>query len=189
MGKLLRSSLILCAVVGLIASSGCGQRPSGPGDRPPIVVSDGSVLFKAVASDRGMGHNSSRGEWKSDSGRWYHDHDQNPAKILRVSVLHGTGTGCTDPEKDFDVREFELTYKKASDSSLVKVRVFIDAPNVNVPGRLTVDSAATPDAQVKFWLRVGDTDDKLDSVKFPDNTVCGLTGPHAELHVYQIINP
>jgi hypothetical protein len=152
-------------------------------------VSDGSVLFKAVASDRGMGHNSSRGEWKPDSGRWYHDHDQNPAKILRVSVLHGTGTGCTDPEKDFDVREFELTYKKASDSSLVKVRVFIDAPNVNAPGRLTVDSAATPDAQVKFWLRVGDTDDKLDSVKFPDNTVCGLTGPHAELHVYQIINP
>jgi hypothetical protein len=189
MGKLLRSLLILGAVLGLISSAACNPKPAGGNDRPPIVVSDGSVLFKAVAKDRGMGHNSNRGEWKPDSGRWYHDHDQNPAKILRVSVLHGTGTGCTDPEKDFDVREFELTYKKASDSSLVKFRVFIDAPNVNAAGRLTVDSPAVPDTQLKFWLHVGDPNDKLDSVKFPDATVCGLAGPYAELHVYQIINP
>jgi hypothetical protein len=197
MGKLLRSVLILSAVVGLISSAGCSPKPAGPGDRPPIIISDGSVLFRAVAKDRGNGTNKYRGKWFQDGSVWYHDDSVNqPAKILRVNVLaspSGTGTEagqCTNDDFDFDVREFTLTYTRFSDGTPVSFRVFIQPPgsSTTAPGRLAVESTAMADV-LPYWLKVGVDGDTLSSIRFPNGTECKLTAKVSQVHIYQKINP
>ena len=198
MEKLLRSLLIVGAVVGLLSSAGCGQRPSGPGDRPPIIISDGSVLFRAVAKDRGNGTNHFRGKWSPAGGAWYHDDEANGGpSLLKVNVLASPGgvtsaddTACKNDDFDFDVREFWLKYKKL-DGTEVTFRVFIqDISGPPPSSRLVVESAAAQDV-LPFWLRVGATGDELVSVKFPpispspNPTECKLTAKVSQVHIYQ----
>lgn len=195
MGRLLRGLLFVFAVIGLIVTSGCQPKPAGPGDRPPIIITDGSVRLRAVAHDRGNGTNKYRGKWFADGSNWYHDDSVNGGpKIMRVNVLYGaSGTGsqagqCTNDDFDFDYGEFWITYKKASDGTAATFRVFVQ--NIAGPppsSRLTVEGPAAPDV-LPFWLRVGEHDDELMSVRFPTTpnaTECKLTPRVSEVHVYQ----
>jgi hypothetical protein len=85
-----------------------------------------------------------------------------------------------------------ITYKPASGSN-VTFRVFIDAPNSTAAGNLAVDlnGAAgnlngTIDSGVPFWLKLGDTGDRLVSVNFDElGITCGLTAGKSEIHIYQ----
>jgi hypothetical protein len=194
MARFVRNIVLFGGIFALAScSNSCpGQGPGpGPGtdnDRPPIIVSDGSVHLRVIAKDRGRGTNQSRGEWKPDGNLWFHDHGGPAAMNLAVNVLYGSGdSGCDNPESDFIVRELEVTYTTTSDTSgKAKFRVFIDAPNVNAAGRLAVASTATKDMNVKFWLDVGGAGDQLESVAFPSlGATCKLTPGKSQIHIYQ----
>jgi len=176
---------------------GPGQGPGEDNDRPPVIISDGSVHLRIVGKDRGNGTNKERGSWKQDSPatNWYHDHQSGPkAKNLIVNVINGTGgTNCSNPEWDFTVREFTVTYTPDSSTPTDKTfKVFIDSQNPsapNGPGRLMIDAPASIDSAVPFWLNVGSPKDIVKSVAFTvggATTTCTRT-PNTEfqVHIYQ----
>jgi len=201
MVRYLRSVVVSAGFIGLIAlfSGGCPAQappvvppqPGGDDDRPPIIVSDGSVHFRVVAKNRGLGANKDRGSWKKDSaGMWFLDHNNEPATYLLVNVIHGTtGTSCDDPEHDFKVRELTITY-----AGTKTIHVYLDpVADATKPSPVKVDvtgaTAAAADTKVPFWLDVGAAGDHLVSVTFPSlSTTCTFDqGGLGQVQIYERI--
>ncbi|HEX5071022.1 MAG TPA: hypothetical protein VFV78_12475 [Vicinamibacterales bacterium] len=183
------------AVVALSASmctNGQGPGPGGNDDRPPIIVSDGSVHLRVVSKDRGAGTNFARGAWKQDvgSGYWYHDHKNDKAKHLIVSIIHGKeqpGTECNNPEFDYDVKTLRINYSITASDGTIKTDgfdVFKENPEDNNPGRLMTNATGTPDSYVPFWLNVGDATYHLMSVTVGAVT-CELEPGLGQVQIYQ----
>jgi hypothetical protein len=177
-------------LAGVVSLAGCtnGPGPGGNDDRPPIIVSDGSVHLRAVAKDRGTGTNYNRGVWEKDnaSGNWVHTHGNDPAKHLLVSIIHGThkdGTDCDKPEIDYDVRTLQFTYVTAANDSKT-FDVFIERPEGSGAGRLMTNAAGQVDPKVSFWLDVGDPTDHLKSVTVSGVT-CDLEPGLGQVQIYQ----
>lgn len=193
MSRWLRHIVSVGGVVGLTtAAAGCtAQEPRGAtndmnDDRPPIIVSggSGSMHLRAVAKDRGSGTGQGRGAWKKAPGGWYHDHGAPPPRHLLVNVFYGSGSpGCDDPEHHFDVRELAFTYTEVLDTT---IRIFIDAPDAEAPGRLMTDANGLVDPKVPFWLDVGGLVARAKSVTFPSlKATCALDPVKGQVHIYQ----
>jgi len=164
-------------------------QPGEDDDRPPVIISGGSVHLHVVAKNKGAGTNNDAGEWKFDSGNklWYHDHQYlQPAKHLLVHVLHGKDSpACESYKTEYDVRELTVNYGIGG-----HFRVFIDASG-NGAGRLATDADGKPDKDVPFWFDIGIVTDRPTSVVLGDaktGTKCGLDIGKAEVHIYQRIN-
>jgi hypothetical protein len=182
-------------VVACTLPSACGQKPGSDDERPPIIVSSGSVHMQVVAKTRGAGTNESRGQWKLDSGSantWYHDHGGPPAKHLIVTVIHGSGdpgSKCDQADNNFDVRELSISYGP-SGTSTVAYRIFIDA-TAPAAGKVKTDltgSQAAIDSSVPFWLNVGSGTDRLQSVTLGTGSAavtCHLDPTLGQVHIYQ----
>jgi hypothetical protein len=201
MSKSVWGQLLVGAVVGAAAfSAGCHNRPQLPGgddDRPPIVVSSGSVHLQIVAKNRGTGTNESRGQWTLDShsnpSTWFHDHGGPPANHLVVTVIHGSGnsgTGCDDSSHNFIVRELSIAYGPQP-TNTSSFRLFIDAQTATAPGNVKTDltgSQASTDPAVPFWLNVGLSGDRLQSVTFqtsPSAIKCTVDPTLGQVQIYQ----
>jgi hypothetical protein len=80
-----------------------GVRPQGNGDRPPIIVADGSVMFyiDTIAG-------TSKGSFNDDrQGHIYHNQGNAPPLRLSVTVAHNNpGGNC--PSTSFDTQEVTL---------------------------------------------------------------------------------
>ena len=185
MSRSLRPVVLLLFAVGVVSIvSACRPRPGTDNDRPPIIISDGSVRLRAVAKDRGNGTNNDRGTWTQSGSKWNHDHGGPTFKNMAVNVINGSGgANCSSPTHDFVDREFVVTYVAGASDATFKV--FVDAPNASAAGKLGVDGAAAAiDLGVPFWLRIGAAGDKLKAVKFTNlNVTCNLA--NSEIHVYQ----
>jgi hypothetical protein len=186
--RYLRNIVVLAGAIAMAGCNGCGPGGPGPGgndDRPPIIVSDGSVLLRVVAKDRRTGTNEKRGQWNNGSGKWIADHPDNDlTKMLTVSVIYGkykASTTCDNPETNYEVRYVEFVYGAGK-----ILKVYIDAPNVNAPGPVTLefDGVATKDPKIPFWLKVGDPGDRLVSVKV-GGFECELEPGLGQVHIYQ----
>lgn len=191
MSRAFRNTFVLAGLVALVALSwaGCtpGQGPAGDNDRPPIIVSSGSVHLRAVAKDRGMGTNEDRGGWKNQNGLWFHDHGGPPAKHLVVNVIYGTGekagSPCSDPEHNFDVRELSVTYTDGTNDTSFKV--YLEGNNPNAPGRLMTDAQGAVDPKMSSWLDVGNAGDMLKSVTIAGETCTTADPGKFQVHIYQ----
>ena len=174
--------------VAALLSGGCpGQGPGSDDDRPPIIVSDGSIHLRAVGKDAGAGTNHQRGSWTMAGGQWVHDHGGPKAKHLLVNVLYGTGSAdCGDPEHVFKVRELTVTFTDTMASTDTAFKIFVEDPNGTAPGRLMTNASATVDPKVPFWLNVGAAGDRLKFVAFPSlNVTCTLEAGKGQIHIYQ----
>jgi hypothetical protein len=192
MSRSLRNVVIVCGIVGLsswvgsCSGGGPGPGPGGDDDRPPIIVSDGSVHLRAVAKDRGPGTNQERGQWKQQGGQWFHDHGGPKAKNLLVNVMNGSGgADCDNPDHDFKVRTMTVTYTNGMVDTPFKV--FIENPTTTNPGQLMTDpTTAAVDPNLPFWLTVGTTADHLKSVTFTSlGITCALAPGTGQIHIYQ----
>lgn len=194
--RFLRNVVLLAGVVAMAGCNGCGPGPGGNDDRPPIIVSDGSVHLYVVSKDRRAGTDEKRGAWDDSSGKWVHTHSDNgPAKVMTVSVVHGMpkiNTTCDNPEANYEVRSVVFTYgkKTAQGVETSTFRVFIDSPNENAAGQLTVETATagagSKDNKVPFWLNIGDPEHHLMSVTVGGFT-CELEPGVGQVHIYQHI--
>ena len=110
-------------------------QPGEDDDRPPVVVSGGSVHLRAIAKNSGPGTNNDPGEWKYDGGKklWSHDHGSlMPAKHFLVHVLYGKDSSkCSSYKTEYDVREMIVKY-----GSGLSFRIFIDSQSANGAGAL-----------------------------------------------------
>ena len=168
-----------------LAINGCAS-PTAPvaddDERPPIIVSGGSVRLRAVVKNIGKRTSQDPGKWEKDAGKnvWFHDHRVPPGKHFIVHVFSGGGgNGCESSATEFDVKELTIQYG-ASNS----FRVFIDPLNPNVEfGRLATDAPAERDPGVLFWLEVPGTDKPTKVVL--GGTTCTLDPSKSEVHIYQ----
>ena len=167
--------------------------PGDDEDRPPIIVSGGSVHLRAVAKNSGPGTNNDPGEWKYNSGKklWFLDHGSlMPAKHLLVHLLYGKDSAkCSSYKTEYDVRELIVKYGSGK-----SFKIFIDSASANAAGHLTADATAKVDDVIPFWLDVGDAGDLPTSVTFvkdvnsnDKDVTCGLEPHKAEIRIYQRI--
>lgn len=189
MSRSVRKIIVFGGLIGAAAllSGGCQPRPGSDDDRPPIIVSDGSIHLRAVGKDAGAGTNHQRGSWKQDGGQWFHDHGGPKARHLLVNVLYGAGSAdCEDPEHVFKVRELTVTFTDAMTSADTAFKIFVEDPNGTTPGRLMTNANGTVDPKVPFWLNVGAAGDRLKSVAFSSlNVTCTLEAGKGQIHIYQ----
>jgi hypothetical protein len=189
MSRSVQKIIVLGGLIGAAAllSGGCQPQPGSDDDRPPIIVSDGSIHLRAVGKDAGAGTNHQRGSWTTEGGQWVHDHGGPKARHLLVNVLYGSGSAdCGNPEHVFKVRELTVTFTDAMTSADTAFRIFVEDPNGTAPGRLMTNASGTVDPNVPFWLNVGAAGDRLKSVAFPSlNVTCTLEAGKGQIHIYQ----
>jgi hypothetical protein len=191
-----RNILVFVGIVSLAACSQCrpgpGQGPGDDADRPPIIVSDGSVHLRTIAKNQGTGTNNRRGTWEKDpnnSNQWFHDHGNEKARRLLVNVLYGSGgANCSSSTYVHSVRSVTVTYSDGvADQAFM---IYIDARAEQAPGNVLTsltEATAMRDTKLSEWLEVINAS-HLVSVTLGAET-CTLERGKGQIHIYQRIQP
>ena len=162
-------------------------QPGGDEDRPPVVVSGGSVHLRMIARDRGKGKNQDHGEWLPDGSNWFQEHDHDKAERLFVNVIYGEGSEhCDNPDWNFSVDTMDIGYDVGG--TLNTFQIYLEPLNAMGKARLFTNAKAKKDPKVKFWLELTDASAVLKSVKLGDAT-CKFADPKkGQVHVYPTTN-
>ena len=137
-------------------------RDPNEGDRPPIIISDGSidVYLEAITGGRGY--------WQQESDPKIFTHvPANPLPAVLsfdVYLLNANGRDCSNPDKAYSVTAFDLSFGSKDEKN---IHVGISATSSTAPGNFQIsfpDDPPYPDDN-NVWLSLDkDKDARIKSV-------------------------
>ena len=159
-----------------------GQRPRDEGDRPPIIISDGSINVMLAGDPTNIG------SWAGANANWVHDYtgrftvDHFEFRIFNGKT-NADEAGCSDPSVPLNTKEITI------ESANAKLTLSINAGSAVA----AFDDAASLHKNTRFWLRRRGA--PLQKVTFTkmgagSPTICEFDmggGPNAEPSVIHIL--
>jgi hypothetical protein len=184
-----RLLLLLAAFIGLCLWAYASTDAKSPpwirpdDERPPIIISDGSVDFK-------VGRNE--GVWKQLTAgvntAWFHDNSVKTLYQFVVTLVNSkvdaNHPNCGDAQKEFTVTTFKVKFKGLASGGTVTANIqnnhfflqFADGADATTYAPYVLISKGGP---LFFHLR------HLDSIDLGGSDLCSFKG-HAEIHTRQI---
>jgi hypothetical protein len=147
-------------------------------ERPPIIISDGSV---DVYIDYGK---DGRGQWmqvnQNQDDKWYHDYPNAPIGHFGVTLVNVSKQAKADcdyqnPDHVFTVTTFTITFNRGNADFLIDGQ---GNPQVNFSDKGKRDPA------LLFWLATMDNGLNLKSITFPEiqgGLSCDFAGGHRSI--------
>jgi len=144
-------------------------RPPSSTDRPPVVVSDGSIDMYIDWGPNG------RGEWKDrGSAKWFHDYQGPPTDHFDVYLQNTkkdlTRPNCMNPDHPFVVTDMTIKYGLGPVAKIFKI--YVDGGNLEAQ----LPAGTQGKLEAKTWLRFGLPGQNLHSVDFGPEGACEFGG-------------
>ena len=150
-------------------TSALSSGPPHDGDRPPIIISDGTV---DLTIDPVTPPAAGVGEWQQVPGNkhaWFHDQGGPAIGLFRVNLINATGSAnCTNSSHDFEVTTFDLTFRGIAGGTAVAK---VESGHFRIDFK-DADAEKKSSNRLKSGWRFAR---HLKTIKFPSET-CGFNG-------------